>query len=139
MDRYLTDNQRRVVGSGMLIIDAAAVRMLNLVEGRNSSAAINAVEGSVTEIERERITASLRHLQAMIGSFARKYELQPSKRSLRRILAFDISEIWITLENSRPARIRGYGALPAASAATLEADLHDMLLLANTLRAILNS
>jgi hypothetical protein len=139
MDRYLTDNHRRVIGSGMQIIDAAAVRMLNLLEGRNSSAAINVVEGSVTETERERITASLKQLQAMIASFARKYDLQPSKRSLRRILASDISQIWIALEDSRPGRIRGYGALSPASAASLEADLHEMLLLANTLRAFLNS
>jgi hypothetical protein len=36
MDDGLSESHRRVVGSGMLIIDAAAVRMLDLLEDRHS-------------------------------------------------------------------------------------------------------
>jgi hypothetical protein len=35
----LSDNHRRVIASGILIVDAAAVRMLDLLADRNSSAA----------------------------------------------------------------------------------------------------
>ncbi|MGD0508445.1 MAG: hypothetical protein ABSA27_11655, partial [Terriglobales bacterium] len=69
----------------------------------------------------------------------RKCDLQPTKKNLRRILASDISQIWVALEDSRPARIRGYGAMPISSAESLEADLQEMLLVANRLRALLNS
>lgn len=123
----------------MLIVDAAAVRSLNLLEDRNSPAAMNVIEGSVTESEREQIRAGLLQLQALIASFVRKYDLQLSKKNLRRILASDLSQIWIALEDSRPARIRGYGAMPASSAESLEADLQEMLQVAHKLRALLNS
>lgn len=123
----------------MLIVDAAAVRMLDLLEDRNSPAAMKTVEGSVTEGEREHVKASLLQLQALIASFVRKYDLQPSKKNLRRILAADVSQIWVALEDSRPARIRGYGALPVSSAELLEADLQELLLVAHRLRALLNS
>ncbi|SPE40561.1 hypothetical protein SBA7_1400013 [Candidatus Sulfotelmatobacter sp. SbA7] len=139
MDDGLSDNHRRVIASGMLIVDAAAVRMLDLLEDRNSPAAMKTVEGSVTESEREQVRASLLRLQALIASFVRKYDLQPSKKNLRRILASDVSQIWVALEDSRPARIRGYGAMPISSAESLEADLRELLLLANRLRALLNS
>ncbi|MGA2979034.1 MAG: hypothetical protein ABSD76_05540 [Terriglobales bacterium] len=139
MDDGLTDNHRRVIASGMLIVDAAAVRMLDLLEDRKSPAAINTIEGSVTETEREQVRASLLQLQSLIASFARKYDLQPSKKDLRRILASDVSQIWVALEDSRPARIRGYGAMPISSAESLEADLQELLLVANKLRALLNS
>lgn len=135
----LGDSHRRVIGSGMLIVDAAAVRSLNLLEDRNSPAAMNVIEGSVTESEREQIRAGLLQLQALIASFVRKYDLQLSKKNLRRILASDLSQIWIALEDSRPARIRGYGAMPASSAESLEADLQEMLQVAHKLRALLNS
>jgi hypothetical protein len=138
MDEGLTDSHRRVIGSGMLIIDAAAVRMLNLLEGRSSPAAMNVVEGSVTEAEKELIDTSLKQLQAMIRSFAQKYDLHPSKKNLRRILASDVSQIWIALEDSRPVRIRGYGAMPVASAESVEADLQEMLAVATRLRGLLH-
>ncbi len=57
MDDGLSDSHRRVIGSGMLVIDAAAVRMLDLLEDRNSPAAMNVIEGFVTESEREQIRA----------------------------------------------------------------------------------
>ena len=139
MDDGLTDNHRRVIGSGMLIVDAAAVRMLDLLADRNSPAAMKVIEGSVTESEREQVRASLLQLQALIVSFVRKYDLQPSKKNLRRILASDVSQIWVSLEDSRPARIRGYEDMPISSAELLEADLQEMLLVANRLRALLSS
>jgi hypothetical protein len=139
MDDGLSDNHRRVIASGMLIVDAAAVRMLDLLEDRNSPAAMKTIEGSVTESAREQIRAGLLQLQTLIASLVRKYDLQPSKRNLRRILASDVSQIWVALEDSRPARIRGYGVIPISSAESLEADLHELLLVANRLKAPLNS
>jgi len=123
----------------MLVVDAAAVSILDLLEDRNSPTAMKVIEGSVTESESEQARASLLQLQALIASFVRKYDLQPSKKNLRRILAADVSQIWVALEDSRPVRIRGYGAMPISSAESLEADLQEMLLLANRLRALLNS
>lgn len=139
MDDGLSDNHRRVIASGMLIVDAAVVRMLDLLEDRNSPAAMKTIEGSVTESEREQLGASLVQLQTLIASLVRKYDLQPSKKNLRRILAADVSQIWVVLEDSRPARIRGYGAMPSSSAESLEADLQELLLVANRLRTLLNS
>jgi len=137
MDEGLSENHRRVMGSGMLIVDAAAVRMLNLLENRSSPAAMNVIEGEVSEHEREHIRAWLRELQALIARFVHKYHLQPAKKNLCRIA--DVSQIWVTLEDCRPARIRGYGAMSASSADSMEADLQDMLRVANGLRALLSS
>jgi hypothetical protein len=139
MDDGLSDSHRRVIGSGMVIIDAAAVRMLDLLEARHSPAAMKVIEGSVTQSERDQVTAGLLQLQALIASFAQKYDLQPSKRNLRRILASDVSQIWVALEDSRPDRIRGYGAMPHSTADLLEGDLQQMLGVANKLRSLLNS
>jgi hypothetical protein len=139
MAEELTESQRRVIGSGMLIVDAAAVRMLNLLENRNSAAAMNVIEGAVSEKEREYIRERAKDLQTLIVDFVRKYDLQPSKRNLRRILAADASQIWVTLEDCRPCRTRGYGVMPSASADEVEADVQEMLTLANGLRGLLNS
>jgi len=139
MDDGLGESHRRVVGSGMLIVDSAAVRILDLLDERNSPAAIKAVEGSITEEEKQEIRAGLIQLQELIASLVRKYDIEPSKKNLRRILASEVSQIWICLEDSRPARIRGYGAMPASTSEALETDLQEMLQIANRLRALLSS
>ncbi len=95
MDEGLSENHRRVVGSGMLIVDAAAVRMLNLLEDRNSPVAVRVVEGSVDERERERIRAQLKQLQSLIACLVEKYDVQPSKKNLRHILAGNYVQLGI--------------------------------------------
>lgn len=133
------ESHRRVIGSGMLIVDSAAVRILDLLDERNSPAAIKAVEGSIADDEKQEIRAHLLQLQELIGSLVTKYDIEPSKKNLRRILASEVSQIWVCLEDSRPARIRGYGAMPTSTAEVLEADLGEMLRIANRLRAMLSS
>jgi len=139
MDNGLGESHRRVIGSGMLIVDSAAVRVLDLLEERNAPSAMKVIEGSVTADEKEEVRKQLLQLQELIVSLVRKYELEPSKKNLRRILASDVSQIWISLEDSRPARIRGYGAMPTSTAEALEADLQEMLQIAHRLRALLSS
>jgi hypothetical protein len=139
MDEGLNDGHRRVIGSGMIIVDAALVRMLNLLESRTATAAMNVIEGGVSRQDRDYIRTRLQELQALIAKFVHKYDLQPSRKKLRRILAADASHIWVTLEDCRPSRMRGYGAMSAASAESLEADVQNMLLIANELRGLLGS
>jgi hypothetical protein len=139
MDDGLGESHRRVIGSGMLVVDSAAVRILDLLDERNSPAAIKAVEGSITDEEKREIRARLLQLQELIASLVQNYEIEPSKKNLRRILASEVSQIWVCLEDSRPVRIRGYGAMPASTSEALERDLQEMLLIANRLRALLSS
>ncbi|HXY14567.1 MAG TPA: hypothetical protein VEI26_08710 [Terriglobales bacterium] len=139
MDERLTDGQRRAISSGLLIVDAAAVRMLDLLENRSLPASMSVIEGTVSLPEREQIHSRLEQLQVLIREFVQKYDLQPARRNIRRILAADASQIWVTLEDCRPVRIRGYGAMPPAQAESLEADLSQMLLIASWLRGLLST
>jgi hypothetical protein len=139
MDERLTEGQRRALSSGLLIVDGAAVRMLNLLENRSLPATMTVIEGAVSPQEREHIHRRLDQLQALIAEFVRKYDLQPATRNVRRILAADASQIWVTLEDCRPTRIRGYGTMPPAQAESLEADLSQMLQIASWLRARLST
>jgi hypothetical protein len=139
VDESLTEGQRRAVSSGMLIVDAAAVRMLNLLENRSSPPAMNVLEGEISEREKEYIRARLKELESLLVQFVQKYQLRPFKRNVRRILAADASQVWVTLEDCRPGRIRGYGEMSAPSAESLETDLRQMLQIASWLRGLLSS
>lgn len=128
-----------MIASGLMVADAAAVRMLDLLDNRNSPSALNVIEGSIPEEEKCKVKGALLRLQELISCFAGKHELQPSTKNLRRILASEISQIWICLEDSRPLRIRGYGVMADATAESLEGDLQEMLRIAHSLMGLLNS
>jgi hypothetical protein len=139
MEIKLEESHRRVVGSGLLIVDSAAIRVLDLIDGRNSPAAIKAFEGCVSEEEKRLIRNSLLHLQELIRAFIRKYKIEPSKKNLRRIVASEVSQMWLCLEDSRPDRIQGYGTITAPTSQALESDLQQMLSIVNGIRALLSS
>ncbi len=53
MDDGLTDSHRRVIGSGMLIVDSAAVRILDILADRNAPRRILASDVSPIRISLE--------------------------------------------------------------------------------------
>lgn len=65
----------------MLIVDAAAVRMLDLLENRNSPAAVKTIEGFVAESEREQIR---NHMDELEEALSRHEILQRFKKLLGR-------------------------------------------------------
>lgn len=139
MDNELAESHRRVLGSGMSIVDSSVVRVLDLLDARNSPAAIPPVEGSIPEDEKIEIKRRLLQLQDLIRLLVEKYDLEPSKKNLSRVLAAEVSQIWVILEDCRPGRMRGYGAMAESAADALEADVAKMLKIANWLRSLLSS
>ena len=67
--------------------------------------------------------STLRALSEQAGSelkrFAMLLGLSPSKESVRRILEATLSVMWADLEDTRPEKLRGYGAVDPAVAAQL--------------------
>jgi hypothetical protein len=139
MDNRLGESHRRVIASGLLVVDSAAVRILDLLDNRNAASVMRLIEGSVNADEKEHLRIGLLRLQELISVLVLKYDLDPTRKDLRRILTADVSQIWVSLEDCRPARIRGYGAIPASTAKVLETDLQELLRIAHGLLALLSS
>ena len=64
-----SESQCRAIAGGMLIVDAAAVRMMNLLENRNSPVAMTVVEGSIDDTERVQIRSYINELQGLVSAF----------------------------------------------------------------------
>ena len=76
-------------------------------------------------------------MQQLAEELSRKYGLRHRRRDLRRIVAAELSEVWCILEDTRPKKMRGFGAVPPQAAEELERDLAPLLELTSRMETTL--
>ena len=138
MPNGLNEGHLRRLSSGMVIVDSAITRMLDLLNGHAASTPMTAIEGAPSNEEGELLRVSLQKLRVLISALAEKYDLEPSRKQIPRMLMADASQMWTSLEDCRPSRMRGYGGIPQIEAVTLESDLQRLLQTVNEIIQVLN-
>ena len=133
----LNENHKRRLAVAMAMVDAAAARILDLLDEKTSAKAMTVMKQSISAEERARLREALHRLQPLTVSFAHKHGLERRSRDLRQMLVAELSQIWTTLENCRPRRMKGMGEIPAAAAAPIERDLERMLEVLEEIRRVL--
>jgi len=119
----LNENHERRLATAIAGIDAAAARLLDLLEQRNTPQTRTTLLENLSESETRLLRAALRKLQAAAAAFGEKYALKKRRRDLRRIIVAELSQVWTTLEDLHPDHLRGYGVVPHAAARELRQDL----------------
>jgi hypothetical protein len=135
----ITDNQRRWLSSGMLIIETALVRMGEELQEAKLPRVMSVSDDSITTSERKQMLSLLNDLRGELNQFVRRYELEPVYRDVRRSLAAHASQIWVTLEDSHPSLMRGYGKMPESDAIEVEQHLSRMLRIVKDLQEVTRS
>lgn len=123
----LNENHKRRLAVAMAMVDAAAARILDLLDERTSAALMTVVAQTVSQEERQELRSALARLQPLTAKFAHKYGLEKHRKDLRRTIVAEISQVWTILENSRPDRMKGMGKVAEPMAEVLDRDLGRML------------
>lgn len=128
MQNSLNEGHLRRLSSVMTIVDSMISRMLNQLNDSDISTPMTVIKGTLSKTERRSLEEGLSELRSLIADFARKYDLDPTKKILRRVLIADASQMWTLLEDCRPARIHGYGSIDSSDEEILEADIRRILI-----------
>ncbi|HXE89348.1 MAG TPA: hypothetical protein VNK82_00120 [Terriglobales bacterium] len=126
-DPGLNENHLRRLAVSMAMVDAAVVRILDLLDHKPSPARLNVVEPSLSAADTALLREALHKLQPLAEKLARDYGLETHRRDLRRIVAAETSQMWTILENCRPRRMKGLGKVPALAAHQLDQRLDEMI------------
>ena len=135
----LNQNHKRRLAVAMAMVDAAAARILDLLDEKGSPKAMTVMKPSLSAEERARLREAMKRLQPLALSFAHRHGLERRSKDLRQMLLAELSQIWTTLENCRPRRMKGMGEVAAAAAEPVERDLERMLELLEELRQTLEA
>jgi len=133
----LNENHKRRLAVAMAMVDAAAARILDLLDDKNSPKGMTVMQQSIPAEERARLREAMHRLQPLTVSFAHQYDLERQRKDLRQTVVAELSQIWTTLENCRPRRMKGMGQVPAAAAEPVERDLERMLEVLEEIRGAL--
>ncbi|MBZ5647761.1 MAG: hypothetical protein LAN37_11140 [Acidobacteriia bacterium] len=123
----LNENHKRRLAVAMALVDAGVARILDQLDERTSPTTMTVVERSIPQSERTELKETLRELQTLTASVARAYGLDKRRKHLRRTIVAELSQIWTILEDSRPRKMKGMGAVPAEVAESLDRDVDQML------------
>jgi hypothetical protein len=135
----LNENHKRRLAVAMAMVDAAAARILDLLDERNSPKSMTVMQQSIPAEERARLREAMHRLQPLTVSFAHQHDLERRSKDLRQTVVAELSQIWTTLENCRPRRMKGMGEIPAAAADPIERDLEQMLRMLEEIRRVLEA
>lgn len=133
----LNENHKRRLAVAMAMVDAAAARILDLLDETGSPKAMTLMKQSVSTEERARLREAMNRLQPLALSFAHRHGLERRSKDLRQTVAAELSQIWTTLENCRPRRMKGMGEMGAAAGEPIERDLERMLQVLEEIRRVL--
>lgn len=123
----LNENHKRRLGVAMAMIDAAAARILDLIDQRTSPTTMSVVEDSISARERERLREIIRQLQPLAAELAHRYGLEKHRRDMRRTVIAELSQMWTTAEDCAPERLEGMGPVGGAVQKPLREDVRRLV------------
>jgi hypothetical protein len=108
--------------------DESIHRMEQLLAEGGQDGVVRKIENTLSAESREILLVTVRSLRTLLTSMAQTFSLQPRPLDLRRVLAAEVSHLWVLFENCRPERMKGYGQEFAKDAReTLEKNVDALL------------
>ena len=80
----LNENHKRRLGVAMALVDAAAARILDLLDERNSPKSMTVMQPSISKEERARLREAMHRLQPLTVRFAHQHGLERRRQDLRQ-------------------------------------------------------
>jgi hypothetical protein len=128
----LNENHLRRLATSMAMVDAAAARVLDLLDEKTTPKTMTVLNRSSLPPEvREKVRELVSQLQPKAARFGEKYGLQKHAKDLRRSIAAEISQVWTIVEDSHAGRMAGMGKVPPVMAEEIDRDVNEILLLVN--------
>jgi hypothetical protein len=117
----------RSLESSVNLADEAARRMERLLLDGGQEGLVRPITDTLSAEVREKFLAQVRELRRMLVQLVGLFSLTEHPVDLRQVLAAEVSALWVIFEDSRPARMRGYGQEFSPEAKTALEDLVDRL------------
>jgi Ni,Fe-hydrogenase maturation factor len=89
--------------------DESIDRMEHLLIDGGQDGIVRKIRGHLSQESREALLEGVRSLRALLNSIVQTFSLEPHPLDLRRVLHAELSQLWVSFENCRPARMKGYG------------------------------
>jgi hypothetical protein len=124
----LNENHLRRLATSIAMVDAAAARILDLLDERTTPKTMTVLDRSSLSAEtRAAVRDLVSRLQPMAARFGDKYSLEKHSKDLRRSITAEVAQLWTILEDSHADKMKGMGPVRRVVAEEVDKDVDELL------------
>lgn len=129
----LTDSQAHAAAATLRRLEETLFLAEDLLTWDRSGALLS-IRATFDAAERRHLRSLITEARLVIATVAETFALPHQERDARRVLDGQLVQSWSSLEETRPRRLEGYGAMDPTAAALLDPCVGRLIDLVNAMR-----
>ncbi len=132
----LNEHQRRALSTRLAMLDRFFYDVEQLLSGESPGGEMFEVINDISEQQRERVLGLLKEGRNEIRRSRDQFNLEVKREYVHRIMAGHLSIFWTILEDSRAAKLEGFGGVSPALAAELDPKIESLVSIVNAIKSL---
>ena len=134
-DDLLNENQRRALSTRLAMLDRFFYDVEQLLSRNSPRGEMFELINDLTDEQRDRVIRLVNEGRAEIRASRDRFSLEIKHEYLHRMMAGHLSIFWTILEDSRAAKLQGFGGVSPALAAELDPRIENLVRIVNSLKS----
>lgn len=135
-DDLLNEHQRRALSARLTMLDRFLYDVEQLLSGSSPRGEMFEVINDLTEEQQERALSLVNEARNELSSARGQLNLTVKREYVHRWLSGHLSIFWTMLEDSRAAKLGGFGDVSPALQVELDPKIENLISIINSLKAI---
>ncbi len=135
-DDLLNENQQRALSTRLAMLDRFFYDVEQLLTGDAPRGEMFEVINDLSKEQKESVLSLLNEGRREIRISRDRFNLEVKREYLHRVMAGHLSIFWTILEDSRAAKLEGFGGVSPGLAAELDPRIESLLRIVNSLRSV---
>lgn len=132
----LNENQRRALSTRLAMLDRFFYDVEQLLNAGSPRGEMFELINDLTDEQRERVISLVNQGRAEIRASRDQFNLEIKHEYLHRIMAGHLSIFWTILEDSRAAKLKGFGDVSPALATELDPKIESLVRIVSSLKSV---
>lgn len=132
----LNEHQRRALSTRLAMFDRCLYDIEQLISGDSPRGEMFEVINDLTEKQREQVLSLLNEGRAQIRISREQFDLVVKREYVHQWLVGHLSIFWAILEDSRAAKLEGFGGVSPGLAAALDPQIERLVQIVNSVKSV---
>ena len=132
----LNEHQRRALSTRLAMLDRCLYDVEQLLSGDSPRGEMFEVINDLTEDQRDKVLSLVNEGRNEIRISREQFNLEVKSEFLHQWLAGHFSIFWTILEDSRAAKLEGFGGVSAALATELDPKIDSLVSIVNAIKSV---
>lgn len=135
-NELLNENQRRALSARLAMLDRFFSDIEQLLNGDGRRGEMFELINDLTDDQKEKVLSLLDDGRREIRASRHQFNLEVKREYVHRMMAGHLSIFWTILEDSRAAKLEGFGEVAPGLSAELDSKVESLIRVVNSLKSV---